>query len=123
VAWVLLIGCADAFAQQRFVYSGVTAGLSRQQRMADRLHAALEPGETVYSLSYVWYPALTGDDNALPIRWFGGKADILEASGCHYVVRARASGLPGMAGGALHLHGRVRCQSSGLCAGYLCAQG
>jgi hypothetical protein len=79
--WVLVIGHADATAQQQFVYTGVTAPLSKQQRMADRLHDVLQPGDTVFSVSYMWYQALTGADNALPIRWFGGKSDILEASG------------------------------------------
>jgi hypothetical protein len=79
--WILVIGYADATAQQQFAYSGITAPLSKQQTMANRLQEALQPGDTVFSVSYVWYQALTGDDNALPIRWFGGKSDILEASG------------------------------------------
>jgi hypothetical protein len=81
LAAIFLIGVGDSFAQQRFLYSGITSRLSDEERMAHELQAALEPDQTVLCITHVWYLALTGEDNAVPIRRFGMKSDVLDVSG------------------------------------------
>ncbi len=80
-ALLLLLGIADGFQHEQFLYSLVNIPMSKQQQMANELHAALRPDERVWCGMQMWYLAFTGDDNAIPIRRFGGKLDLDAATG------------------------------------------
>jgi hypothetical protein len=78
---VLVIGVADGDDQRGYLYSLVNIPLGEQQHVADELATAVEPGDTVMSTMNMWYQTLAEQDNALPIRRFGAKTEVLELTG------------------------------------------
>jgi hypothetical protein len=79
---VLLIGLADSFEHQDYLYSSCAYSLAEQQQLADELAGALEPGQTVLGVGSLWYQALADQQNPSPVIQLGGLAKrALRASG------------------------------------------
>ena len=78
---VFLIGAGDVIEHQRFLYEIAYITLNQQQGMADSLEDALGPDDSVFVVTDMWYLTMTDRENAVPIRRFGAKSDVLEAAG------------------------------------------
>ncbi len=71
---VLLLGLADSFEHQDYLYSSCAYTLAEQTEMADELAGMLEPGQTVLGVGSLWYQALTDQQNPSPVIQLGGLA-------------------------------------------------
>ncbi|MBN1121986.1 MAG: hypothetical protein JXJ17_12975 [Anaerolineae bacterium] len=71
---VLLLGLADSFKHQDYLYSSCAYSLAEQTEMANELAGMLEPGQTVLGVGSLWYQALTDQQNPSPVIQLGGLA-------------------------------------------------
>jgi hypothetical protein len=79
---LLVLGLADSFEHQDFLYASNAYSLARQTQMAEELAEALEPGQTVLGVGSLWYQVLTEQPNPSPVIQLGGLAKrVLRVSG------------------------------------------
>lgn len=71
--WGLVVGLADMFDHNRYLYSRASMTFSQQQEVADSLSQTLSAGDRVQSFSNLWYQAASNTPNALPVLQMGAR--------------------------------------------------